>query len=282
MIASNEVDGTKSLEVTGVHPVAAMFPLLEETSERFKSLMISIERNGQWDAVVLDSLGRVVDGRNRLRACALLNKEPRFANFSDLELGVNEDGRPVSEDEYAFDKNLARRDLTDDQRVQIYASYEEWLKTAPRGAPKGNTNAAKTIATVSSQLNSAPKSRAPETRKKLAAKAGVSEHKAQQALNVAREAPALAEQVAAGQLTLLEAAKTVAQKRKPRPVPLRGKRAEKMRQDLSAAATSADNTRVMVYARLLTKEIEIQKRLSPQEVEQLHLLIQAINRSIQS
>lgn len=111
--------------------------------------------------------------------------------------------------------------------LKVIRTYDAFMEAALRGAPKGNQNAAKddkTNATNSSQLISVdltPKKRAPETRKKLAAKAGVSEHKAQQALHVARKAsPAVNAAVRAGEMSLKDAVKTVAPV-KPKPKPIR-------------------------------------------------------------
>ncbi len=208
------------------HPVAELFPMLGQNSDHYLMLVASIQRNGLFHPIVLDEEGRILDGRNRLRACKAAGVEPRFVKFCDLDLGENEEGQPVSEAEFAFEQNLARRDLTDDQRTAIYASFNAFIEGSAPGGKPGNTNAArteKTIATNSSQSFSpdpTPKKRAPETRKKLAEKAGVSEHKAQQALNVARKAsPEVNAAVRAGEMSLKDAVKTVAPA-KPKPKPI--------------------------------------------------------------
>lgn len=195
------------------HPVADMFPLLDENSDQFKSLLVSIDRNGQYDPIVVDDQGRILDGRNRWRACEVLKREPKVVKFADLKLGKNEDGVDVLPEDFAFDRNFGRRDLTPDQRAIIGAQFEEYIVGGKRGAPVGNGNnnpakkSEKSKGAKSSPLTFEAKPARKKTRAKLAEKAGVSEHKAQQALDVARTDPALAKDVAAGTVKLSEAAK---------------------------------------------------------------------------
>lgn len=197
------------------HPVANMFPLLDPGSDQFKKLVISLKYNGQWDPIVLDVEGRILDGRNRMLACIQAGIEPKFIQFADLNLGMSKTGKPVDEAEYACEKNFARRDLTPDQRVMITALYGEYMDALDRGAPKGNKNAAK-----KQRDQTVPVKAEPKTREKLAKKANVSERKAQQALNVGRKKPELAKKVAAGKLTLSEAAKEVEPKKPKKPAPV--------------------------------------------------------------
>ncbi len=100
--------------------------------------------------------------------------------------------------------------------MKCRANYDAFMEAALRGAPKGNINnnpaakAEKSNPTNSSELTSTPKKPAPDTRKKLAEKAGVSEHKAQQALHVVRKAtPEVNAAVRAGDMSLKDAVKTV-------------------------------------------------------------------------
>ena len=91
--------------------------------------------------------------------------------------------------------------------------YSEYLDAIDHGAPKGNKNAAKKQGDRVIPAKSEPKTRA-----KLAAKANVSERKAQQALNVGRKQPELAKKVAAGKMKLSDAAKQ-AEPKKPKRAP---------------------------------------------------------------
>lgn len=225
-LAGGAAQGSKAYETTDaaivapetiggkkVHPAANLFPLLNPESDQYKKLALSIKHNQQFEPIVLDSEDRILDGRNRMRVCIELGIEPRVRYFHDLGL-VNKDGKPVDAAEYAYEKNIARRDLTDDQRVMIVALYREYLDKIDRGAPKGNKNAAKK---QGDQV--VPTKAEPKTRAKVAAKAGVSERKAQQALNVGRKKPDLAKKVAAGNMKLSDAAKQ-AEPKKPKQQPM--------------------------------------------------------------
>jgi ParB-like chromosome segregation protein Spo0J len=62
-----------------VHPVAAMFPLLE--GKELEELCDDIQASGLANPIVI--LGDVLlDGRNRLRACAKVEIDPKFTAYS--------------------------------------------------------------------------------------------------------------------------------------------------------------------------------------------------------
>jgi N6-adenosine-specific RNA methylase IME4 len=87
------------------HPFAELFPLLE--GERFDALVDSIKRNGLREPIVLHE-GRILDGRNRFRACEIADVKPRTVKFKG--------GDPL---EYVIDQNLHRRDLNESQRAML-------------------------------------------------------------------------------------------------------------------------------------------------------------------
>src|SRR4051794_8695766 len=91
-----------------VHPVADIFPMM--TDDELASMAEDILANGLIHPIVLDAEGVLVDGRNRLRACAIAGVEPTFRQL---------DG----EDTEAFivSANLARRDLTKGQKAMALA-----------------------------------------------------------------------------------------------------------------------------------------------------------------
>lgn len=89
-----------------VHPVADLFPMLAE--DELKELADDIAQRGLLQPIVLDAAGRVLDGRNRLAACALANVEPSFVDYD----GDDPDG-------YALAVNIARRHLRPSQRYLV-------------------------------------------------------------------------------------------------------------------------------------------------------------------
>lgn len=94
------------------HPAANEFPLLDE--KRLQNLADDIEANGQREPICLYG-GKIIDGRNRYKACLLKNISPKTE-----ELPTEVD--PFS---YVWSLNGERRDLTADQRYLIWKSCNE-------------------------------------------------------------------------------------------------------------------------------------------------------------
>jgi ParB-like chromosome segregation protein Spo0J len=63
-----------------VHPVAALFPMLAD--DELEELVADIKERGLLQPIVLDAEGRVLDGRNRLKACELAGVKPTFRNLT--------------------------------------------------------------------------------------------------------------------------------------------------------------------------------------------------------
>src|SRR5712692_7718093 len=62
-----------------VHAVAELFPMLR--GRAFEELAADIKKNGLREPILLDAEGRIVDGRNRYRACLAAGVEPRFVEW---------------------------------------------------------------------------------------------------------------------------------------------------------------------------------------------------------
>jgi hypothetical protein len=99
-----------------IHPKADEYPLL---AEDIASMAEDIAANGQRDPIVLDALGRLIDGRNRLAACKQAGVEPAFRtedlsdedDIEDYILSVNVEKRSLSSGQKAMFRacNLARQ-----------------------------------------------------------------------------------------------------------------------------------------------------------------------------
>src|SRR5580698_9900828 len=63
-----------------IHPSAELFPLLE--GEEFDELVRDIETHGLNEPIWLHPDGRVLDGRNRLRACIKAGVKPEFRTWT--------------------------------------------------------------------------------------------------------------------------------------------------------------------------------------------------------
>jgi len=97
------------------HPAANFFPLL--TGRSFDELAADIKRNGLLDPIVLFE-GKVLDGRNRLRACETVGVKPEFVEWIPNGTG------PFS---WVVSHNLTRRHLTGTQRAVIGAKMLPFL-----------------------------------------------------------------------------------------------------------------------------------------------------------
>ena len=117
------------------HPAANAFPLM--SPERYEELKTDIATQGQLEPVTIcDS--QILDGRNRYRACVELGITPKTRVF---------DGNPWA---YVWSLNGQRRDLSQDQRAQIWifvnthsAGWEEEKQKIVDKANRGRSEAAK-------------------------------------------------------------------------------------------------------------------------------------------
>ena len=99
------------------HAVADLFPLL--CGEAFEELVTDIKRNGLREPILVDSEGRIVDGRNRYLACLAARVEPRFIEWQGQG----------SLAELALSLNLRRRHLDESQRALVAARLAKLMET---------------------------------------------------------------------------------------------------------------------------------------------------------
>lgn len=95
-----------------VHPYADKFPMLPDSE--LEELAESIRQNGLRQPVVLDKEGRLLDGRNRSRACEMLGIEPETVTYEGDDLA-----------EYVIDCNVTRRNMSTGARAMAFALVME-------------------------------------------------------------------------------------------------------------------------------------------------------------
>jgi hypothetical protein len=191
-----------------VHPVADLFPLMSEAE--FGALADDIGVAGLLSPIVRRD-GVLIDGRNRYLACKAAGKEPRFTEY-DESLGLVTG--------FIISTNARRRSLTEDQVVAVCAKAAphyrkekaERQKAARfKAGNKGGPGRGKTVNPDSG--SPVPRDHAEmhanSTAGAIAQAAGVSRHKAEQALAVAEANPELFEKVVSGLVTLREAKRQV-------------------------------------------------------------------------
>src|SRR3954451_15304181 len=108
-----------------VHPVAKIFPLLDEAG--LEALAADIKAQGLLEPILLHPDGRIIDGRNRLQACRRAGVAPRFLTCEKPGAGLLD---------LVLSLNLHRRHLTEGQRAMIAAR----LATLGKGRPARREN----------------------------------------------------------------------------------------------------------------------------------------------
>lgn len=202
-----------------IHPVAEMFPEMPEGSQEFFDLVESIRANGLVDPIVRDG-DTLLDGRNRLRACDKAGVKPRWVEWGTL-------GCKVDKAVWIAAKNLDRRHLTPDQKAAIAFDVEGWMmkqmseaeKVKGQFAGRDKNGPIRPESSVTQKPESPRNSNSTVGR--IAAKAGVSRYKVEQAQQLSNavasgELPAsVKEDVKSGAVKLSEAVKQIPQRYEP-------------------------------------------------------------------
>ncbi|TNF22472.1 MAG: hypothetical protein EP329_28490, partial [Deltaproteobacteria bacterium] len=127
-----------------VHPACAMLPMMPDAA--IAELAADIRKNGQQQPVWLHE-GQILDGRNRLRACALAGVTPDVREWEGDDpvrwvLSLNFHRRHLSESQKAVvgaraERLLAERDAW--ARVEEQRAASEEAPPAAPSAPEGET-----------------------------------------------------------------------------------------------------------------------------------------------
>lgn len=172
------------------HPAADLFPLLSNIE--LNELVDDIREHGQIHPIVLHE-GKILDGRNRWKACDVLRIDPLTVEWEPRHEGDT----PL---DFVESVNLRRRDLTPENR-SIIVQQIDGLRTKERGRERqklGGESAGKGRPKVEANLPQA-NDRSPQSRDELATKAGVSPRTQEHAKRVVdTEIPELVEAVKSG------------------------------------------------------------------------------------
>src|SRR5262245_3642873 len=119
------------------HPLADLFPMLEDKSAAFEALVDDIKERRQQEPVWLYE-GKILDGRNRYLACQKLGREIQVKDFAGDD--------PIG---FVLGANLHRRHLNESQRAMVAAK----LTSLEVGANQHTKNQGTSIDAASKLLN---------------------------------------------------------------------------------------------------------------------------------
>lgn len=177
-----------------LHPLCTLFPRM--SGSEFDALVQDISVNGLRQPIITHG-GMILDGGNRYRACLEAGVKPKFVKFDGENL--------VS---FVLSANLHRRHMSAGQQAAIVASAQDWGKAQPSGGTGANQHSKK-----EQECNIAPL----QTSADRAAQSGASIRTQKMADKVAKADPALAIQVAHGEVSLPKAAAKVSVKQPAKP-----------------------------------------------------------------
>jgi hypothetical protein len=174
-----------------IHPAAEMFPPLG--GEEFRELKEDVRLRGLREPIVLHD-GKILDGRNRYRACRELGVEPKTVGWDGV-------GTP---EEFVLSMNLLRRHLTASQRACIATRFLPALKEEAKERQRQHGGTAPGRRAKSPPAN-LPGVSGGETREKAARVCDVSPRYDSDAKKIKAEAPEVFEEMAKGKTTVSEA-----------------------------------------------------------------------------
>jgi ParB-like chromosome segregation protein Spo0J len=196
------------------HPSAAIFPLMD--SDDLQGLADDILKNGLREKIVLLEQ-KILDGRNRYRACQIAGVEAKFMVFEGHD--------PTA---FVLSKNIHRRNITKSQRAAIAADLLPLIENEARrkntksvsasdgqAASPQKTDVEKIPPAEASEQKSPQPTEESESQKSrdVAAKAlDVNPRYVSYAKLIKNEAPDLHEQVKQGTITLTQAKKALAKR----------------------------------------------------------------------
>lgn len=91
------------------HPIAEIFPLMSE--QELNALAADIKETQVLREPIITHEGKIIDGRNRFKACAIAGVEPTYEEWDGK-------GSMVS---YVVSRNLYRRHMSESQRAMVAA-----------------------------------------------------------------------------------------------------------------------------------------------------------------
>lgn len=170
------------------HEIANVFPLLE--GAEFNELVSDIKHKGLREAIILFE-GRILDGRNRFRACQKAEIQPHFETYQGSD--------PVG---FVVSLNLHRRHLSSSQCAACAVDAEAIMQRLEAEAAERKKELSGIRANPGEVVEKIPQREEPKTRDKAAALFNTNPRYVQDAKKLKEENPEAFEQVKAGKVTI--------------------------------------------------------------------------------
>jgi ParB-like nuclease domain len=173
------------------HPLADLFPLL--TGKALDDLANDIRANGLREPIWLDEEGRILDGRNRLRACIQAGVEPEFRTWRG----------PGSLITFVISKNVRRRHLSGGQAACIALALLPHLEEEARKRMEATqAQPGEQVGAKGTEVIPGPVPDAGEARERAAALIGINPHYISDVKKLYRQNGPLFDEVRTGRKSL--------------------------------------------------------------------------------
>ena len=98
-----------------------LFPMMAASD--LEALAADIAAHGQREPILRDTKGRIIDGRNRERACLMAGRTPKYRTYTPAQ-GESEILSLI------ISRNLHRRHMSDSQRAMVAARIADMQQGA--------------------------------------------------------------------------------------------------------------------------------------------------------
>lgn len=195
------MDDTRPTSALRVHPRADVVPFPDP--DLHEQMAEDVERRGIVTPLDILADGTVLDGRTRLSIARVLGIETLPVRVVD----------PADPYDFMVRAAFMRRDLTKSQKAMLSLELPEFQKAKAEAAERQSSGANQWSRTGMSATNDEPQPTPTRATDAIAPLVGVSGSYIRKAALVAREDPALAERVKAGEVSVNEAAEVVTGRR---------------------------------------------------------------------
>lgn len=209
------------------HPAANIFPLM--TGAEYDALVSDIAEHGQHEPIWLHPDGRIIDGRNRYRACCDLGLVPESKIWDGK-------GSLVA---FVVSLNLHRRHLSSSQRAVVALDVLPLLEAEARERMLAGVGT-----NHDQKIDQGNNGRAPQATEQAATMTGTNRQYVSDAKAIAQTAPDLLENIRSGETTI-PAAKREIKERK------REERREVNRQIIETVPTVTEAVQLAKFATIV-------------------------------